>query len=56
MIEEMARVEGIYWEETLTGFKWLGTKAIELRERGFRVLMAYEEAIGLFGLKCRIYG
>lgn len=32
--------------ETLTGFKWMGNKAIELMEQGKHVLFAYEEAIG----------
>lgn len=46
MIQEMAIVEGIHFEETLTGFKWLGNKAIELERKGFNVALAYEEAIG----------
>ena len=33
-------------QETLTGFKWLGNRAHELRERGEEVLFAFEEAIG----------
>lgn len=47
MIQEIAKVENIYWEETLTGFKWLGNKCIELQEKkGMNVIFAYEEAIG----------
>ncbi|GAX24629.1 phosphoglucomutase / phosphopentomutase [Fistulifera solaris] len=44
---EMARVEGFKFEETLTGFKWIGSRAQELQEKeGYRSLFAYEEAIG----------
>lgn len=46
MLEKMAKVEGFYFEETLTGFKWLGNKAIDLNQQGYEVLFAYEEAIG----------
>ena len=30
----------------MTGFKWIGRRAGELREEGYRVLLGYEEAIG----------
>ncbi len=46
MIAALARAEGVHWEETLTGFKWLCSRAVELRAQGYEVLMAYEEAIG----------
>ena len=39
-------LQGFRFEETLTGFKWLGNRAIQLREEGYTVLFAYEEAIG----------
>ena len=45
-IQRMAEVEGFLFEETLTGFKWLGNRAISLRQEGYQVLFAYEEAIG----------
>jgi len=32
--------------ETLTGFKWMGSKSADLRAEGFEVIFAYEEAIG----------
>ena len=38
--------EGFHYEETLTGFKWLGNRALELQQQGFHVLFAFEEAIG----------
>ena len=38
---------GLRFEETLTGFKWMGNRSAELREReGCTVLFAFEEAIG----------
>jgi len=46
MLEKIAKVENFYFEETLTGFKWLGNKAIELRKKGYTVPFAFEEAIG----------
>ena len=46
MIKRIAEKEGFLFEETLTGFKWLGNKAIELEKQGTQVLFAFEEAIG----------
>lgn len=33
-------------QETLTGFKWLGTVAADLMAKGYHFLFAFEEAIG----------
>ena len=46
MIKAVAEKNGVHYEETLTGFKWLGNKAIELDNSGLQVLFSYEEAIG----------
>ncbi|RIB19197.1 hypothetical protein C2G38_2036248 [Gigaspora rosea] len=46
MLAKIAKIEGFYFEETLTGFKWLGNAAIDLEKKGYEVLFAYEEAIG----------
>ena len=46
MLERMAKVEGFYYEETLTGFKWLGNCCKRLQAEGYKVLLSYEEAIG----------
>ena len=47
MLAEIARVKGFHFEDTLTGFKWIGSRAATLsREEGYRSLFAYEEAIG----------
>ncbi|XP_014218420.1 phosphoglucomutase-2 [Copidosoma floridanum] len=46
VLASMAKKEGFKFEETLTGFKWMGNKASELIKLGKTVLFAYEEAIG----------
>jgi len=46
MIDRICTVEGVRLEETLTGFKWLGNRALDLEKEGYQVLLAYEEAIG----------
>ncbi|CAG8479629.1 5799_t:CDS:2 [Acaulospora colombiana] len=46
MLSSMAKSEGFYFEETLTGFKWLGNAATELKKKGYDPFFAYEEAIG----------
>ncbi|PBC27809.1 Glucose 1,6-bisphosphate synthase [Apis cerana cerana] len=46
ILASMAKQEGFNFEETLTGFKWMGNKTIELEKMGKIVLFAYEEAIG----------
>ena len=46
MIRAMARAEGFHFEETLTGFKWLGNRSLDLRAQGKTVLLTVEEAIG----------
>jgi len=50
MMGAMAEKEGFRWEQTLTGFKWLGNVAKDLEAEGFHVVFAFEEAIGfMFG-------
>ena len=46
MLAAMATKEGFYFKETLTGFKWLGNIAQDLRRDGYEAAFAYEEAIG----------
>lgn len=46
MLETIANREGFRFEETLTGFKWIGSRALSLQQQGYRVLFGYEEAIG----------
>jgi phosphoglucomutase len=42
----MAKKNGFHFAETLTGFKWIGNKSIELDEQGFDTKFGMEEAIG----------
>jgi phosphomannomutase len=43
----IARDLGAQYDETLTGFKWLMNRALEIeRERGASLVFAYEEALG----------
>ena len=46
MLPTIASKEGINVQETLTGFKWLGTVAQDLQRKGKQVQFAYEEALG----------
>jgi len=46
ILKAMATIEGFNFEDTLTGFKWMGNRADELKQAGKTVLFAYEEAIG----------
>ena len=45
-IQAMAAQEGFQYVETLTGFKWIGSKALALHAEGKRFLLGFEEAIG----------
>lgn len=46
MLSVIAEKEGFHYAETLTGFKWMGNKAMDLDRHGFDSRFAYEEAIG----------
>jgi phosphoglucomutase len=46
MLASMAAKEGFHFRETLTGFKWLGNVAQDLKKEGKEPAFAYEEAIG----------
>lgn len=46
MLKSMGKIDGFNFEETLTGFKWMGNKSVDLIEQGKSVLFAFEEAIG----------
>ena len=46
MLAAIAEAEGFLFKETLTGFKYIGSRAVTLREEGYRPLFLYEEAIG----------
>ncbi|GEM12679.1 phosphoglucomutase 1 [Rhodotorula toruloides] len=46
MLRSMAQKEGFRFEETLTGFKWIGNELQALEDQGYAPWFAYEEAIG----------
>ena len=47
VLSAMAQQEGFHHEETLAGFKWIGSKAAELAKSGkYRQVFCYEEALG----------
>ncbi|CDK24926.1 unnamed protein product [Kuraishia capsulata CBS 1993] len=46
MIKAVAAKNGCNYEDTLTGFKWIGNKAIDLEKSGYEVPFGFEEAIG----------
>ena len=46
MLKAMAVAEGFQYADTLTGFKWIGNRAVTFEEEGTRVLFGYEEAMG----------
>lgn len=46
MLGRIARKFGIRFEETLTGFKWIANRAMDLEKEGYRFLFGYEEALG----------
>ncbi|MCB9667502.1 MAG: phospho-sugar mutase [Myxococcales bacterium] len=46
MLGEIAAAYGARWEQTLTGFKWLMTRALALVAEGYEFIFAYEEALG----------
>lgn len=46
MLSYMAAEHDFSVEETLTGFKWLGNRGLDLQKHGKQVHFAYEEALG----------
>lgn len=46
LIAHMAIKEQFHYEETLTGFKWIGNRAKDLIKEGYYVPFGFEEAIG----------
>ncbi|CAL8333216.1 unnamed protein product [Lota lota] len=52
ILRAIALKEGFHFEETLTGFKWMGNRAKDLLNNGKSVLFAFEEAIGYMCSPC----
>jgi len=46
MLKAVAAAEGVTYSDTLTGFKWIGNRALEMKAEGYDVLFSYEEALG----------
>ncbi|KAL0267139.1 UNVERIFIED_CONTAM: hypothetical protein PYX00_009491 [Menopon gallinae] len=46
ILSTMSKKEGFKFEETLTGFKWMGNVSFDRMKTGKTVLFAFEEAIG----------
>lgn len=45
-LKSLAASMGAAYEETLTGFKWIANRALQLAPEGKRFLFGYEEALG----------
>ncbi|HEY1087433.1 MAG TPA: phospho-sugar mutase [Archangium sp.] len=45
-LKAIAAAKGARFEETLTGFKWIANRAMELKPAGVNFVMGYEEALG----------
>jgi phosphomannomutase len=47
MVGRIAHAHGARWETTLTGFKWILPRALELEaQQGLRLVLGFEEALG----------
>lgn len=46
ILQTICSKEGLSYEETLPGFKWIGNRIHELQKSGHKVLFSFEESIG----------
>ncbi|MCA9602266.1 MAG: phospho-sugar mutase, partial [Myxococcales bacterium] len=46
MLGAIAKAHGATWEQTLTGFKWIANRAMDLERAGRSFVFGYEEALG----------
>ncbi|PFH36280.1 glucosephosphate-mutase GPM2 [Besnoitia besnoiti] len=46
MLHAIAKYNNCVFAETMTGFKWMENKAIDLEAQGFTPVLVYEEALG----------
>lgn len=53
MLQKMAETEGCVFEETMTGFKWIMNKALDMKAQGYTPCFAYEEALG-YGVSMQV--
>lgn len=47
ILQTMAEKEGFRFEETLTGFKWMANRGLELQKDGYQILFAFEGLLAL---------
>lgn len=45
-LSQIAAARGVRYEETLTGFKWIANRGLELEPEGVEFVFGYEEALG----------
>jgi phosphomannomutase len=46
LLGRIATSMGVRYEETLTGFKWIANRAMELEREGYEFVFGFEEALG----------
>lgn len=46
ILQSICHQEGLSYEETLPGFKWIGNRIHDLQKSGHKVLFSFEESIG----------
>jgi phosphomannomutase len=46
LLGRIAAALGVRYEETLTGFKWIANRALELEHEGYAFVFGFEEALG----------
>jgi phosphomannomutase len=46
VLGRIAKALGVRYEETLTGFKWIANRAIEIEKEGVSFVFGFEEALG----------
>lgn len=47
ILQTMAKHEGFLFEETLTGFKWMANRGLQLQKEGYQILFAFEGSLKL---------
>lgn len=45
ILQTMAEREGFLFEETLTGFKWMANRGLQLQKEGYQILFAFEGSL-----------
>lgn len=45
ILQTMAEREGFLFDETLTGFKWMANRGLQLQKEGYQILFAFEGSL-----------